>query len=77
MSQPLTNAELTTMIQQVTAQMASDHTWFPTVTEDIIDHAVRLNTLTLVTTTNQVELQVSTEECKKALTLIDFNDDAI
>jgi hypothetical protein len=72
----MSNAELTTIIQQVTAQMARDHVWFGSVHEDITDHAPRLDKLTLVTTTNQAELQISTAECKKAFTLIDFNDDA-
>jgi hypothetical protein len=53
----MSNAELTTVIQQVTAQMAADHVWFGGVHEDIADHATRLDRLTLVTTTSQVELQ--------------------
>jgi len=73
----MSNAELTTVLQQVTAQMAADHVWFGGVHEDITDHATRLDKLTLVTTTNQVELQISTAESKKAFALIDVNDGAI
>ena len=45
MAQAMTNAELTTVIQQVTAQMVSDHVWFGNVHEDITDHAERLDRL--------------------------------
>ena len=75
--QPMSNAELTTVLQQVTAQMAADHLWFGTLSEDITDHAQRLDKLTMVSTTNQVELQSTKAEAVKAFTLIDFNDDAL
>ena len=54
-SQPLTNAELTTILQQVTAQMASDHTWFGQVTDDLNDNAGRLDKLGLICLTNKVD----------------------
>ncbi len=57
--------------------MAADHLWFGTLSEDITDHAQRLDKLTLVSTTNQVELQSTKAEAAKAFKLIDFNDDAI
>ena len=75
--QPMSNAELTTVLQQVTAQMAADHLWFGTLSEDITDHAQRLDKLTMVSTTNQVELQSTKAEAVKAFQLIDFNDDAL
>ena len=40
----MSNAELTTIIQQVTVPIASDHAWFGIVHEDITDHASRLDT---------------------------------
>ena len=52
----MSNAELTTVIQQVTAHMASDHMWIGNVHEDITDHAERLDRLTLASVTNKVEL---------------------
>ena len=64
-SQPLSNAELTTILQQVTAQMASDHTWFGQVTDDLNDHAGRLDKLGLICLTNRVDLERMTEEGKK------------
>ena len=73
-SQPLSKAELTTILQQVTAQMASDHTWFVQVTDDLTDHAGRLDKLGLNFLTNKTDQERMTEESKKAFALIETND---
>ena len=43
----MTTAELTTITQQLIAQVASDHAWFSAITDDMNDHAVRLDKLTI------------------------------
>ena len=73
----MTAAELTAVLQQVTTQMASDHAWFNTMTEDMNDHAARMDRLTLVTTTNTVEIQASKVESERAFKLIDSNDGTV
>ena len=76
-AQAMCNAELTTIIQQVTAQMASDHVWFGIVHDDISDHASRLDKLSMISLTNKVKLDAVTEESKKAFALIDASDGLI
>ena len=77
MAVAMSNAELTTIIQQVTVQIASDHAWFGIVHEVIIDHASRLDKLSLISLANKVELEAATQTSKKAFALIDVNDGAI
>ena len=64
----MTNAELTTITQQLITQMASDHACFSSITDDMNDHAARLDRLTLVTTTNTVEIQASKVESERVQT---------
>ena len=54
-SQPLTNAELTTILHQVTAQMTSDHSRFGQVTDDLNDNAGRLDKFCFIYLTNKVD----------------------
>ena len=70
-------AELTTLTQQLIAQVASDHAWFSSITDDMNDHAVRLDRLTMVTTTNQVEVKATQMESQRLFQMVDLNDTTI
>ncbi len=70
-------AELTTLTQQLIAQVASDHAWFGSITDDMNDHAVRLDKLTMVTTTNQVEVKATQMESQRLFQLVDRNDTTV
>ncbi len=73
----MTAAELTTITQQLIAQVASDHAWFGSITDDMNDHAVRLDKLTMVTTTNQVEVKATQVESQRLFQIVDLNDTTI
>ena len=73
----MTAAELTTLTQQLIAQVASDHAWFGSITDDMNDHAVRLDKLTMVTTTNQVEVKATQMESQRLFQMVDLNDTTI
>ena len=74
----MSTAELTSVFQQVTTQMASDHAWFSTITDDMNDHAARLDRLTtLVTTTNTVDIQATQVESQRLFQLVDLNDTTV
>jgi len=73
----MTVAELTTITQQLIAQVASDHAWFGSITDDMNDHAVRLDKLTMVTTTSQVEVKATQMESQRLFQMIDLNDTTI
>ena len=62
----MTIAELTTILQQVTAQMSSDHGWFATLQADIDDHATRLDKIAMIGVTNRVNLEKATKDNLKA-----------
>ncbi len=73
----MTNAELTSLTQQLITQMASDHAWFSSITDDMNDHAARLDRLTLVTTTNTVDIQTTQVESRRLFQLVDRNDTTV
>ena len=77
MAQAMTNAELTSVTQQLITQMASDHAWFSSITDDMNDHAARLDRLTLVTTTNTVDIQATHVESQSLFQLVDLNDTTV
>ena len=70
----MTAAELTTITQQLIAQVASDHAWFGSITEDMNDHAARLDKLTMVSTTNQVEVKATQLESQRLFQMVELND---
>ena len=57
--------------------MGSDHAWFSSLVEDMNDHADRLTNLTLVTTTNQIEVKATQVESQRLFTLVDLNDTTV
>ena len=73
----MTAAELTVITQQLIAQVASDHAWFSSITDDMNDHAVCLDRLTMETTTNQVEVKATQVESQRLFQMVDLNDTTI
>ena len=70
----MSNAELTTLTQQLIAQVASDHAWFSSITDDMNDHADRLNRHAMVSATNQVEVKATQVESQRLFGMIDLKD---
>jgi hypothetical protein len=72
-----TAAELTVITQQLIAQVASDHAWFSSITDDMNDHAARLDRLTMVSTTNQVEVKATQLESQRLFQMVELNDTTV